>query len=303
MNYHGWNAVEKKLQEQDEKLAHEYLSSSGDVYSGYKLDVNVGFLKAKPAVSSKVQALVVTRAVHCYRYTGSGPCPSAQITRSICNGNCRQMHMGVGFRQAKNGQSGFILKNNALLQVDSINEKQKPMDFRIGYIITSQNITLGITESNSASFKLVKLNQANTSQSFDWEEVAGSVAVTLRNRSTGPWIPANFLLDTGITESFLNLPITSGVSMNEDLPVNTTVNIRFGEINRTQIANDTDYSYSYTVGVAPNGPTDPFKRPYAYNHILTNTSKRAFVNTGFNFYKTHNILFDAEGGFWGVSTH
>ncbi|KAF2149121.1 hypothetical protein K461DRAFT_282581 [Myriangium duriaei CBS 260.36] len=311
LNYPNFNATVASLQKQGVKLSHEYLSSSGNVYSGYLKNVTVHFLDATPKnTTAFLEALLVTDMVKCNNYNSTigGACPDSQINKTapFCHNNCEQMYMGVGFGRSADGQSDFTPANNAFLQVDHIGGKHvNKTTFVPGYTITRNAITVGIAQANSADYKLVKLNHTDSGLPLDWQEVTGSVSITQPGSETArPAVLGQFLLDTGVTKSFLDLPPSSGITKSQSLLDGTTVSIVFGEIDSGKAARVA--TYSYTVGKEPNGPTshtDKGDISFAHNRVLPDSQSLAFVNTGVHFYRTNDILFDAKNGYWGVRKH
>ncbi|GAM86184.1 hypothetical protein ANO11243_041950 [Dothideomycetidae sp. 11243] len=286
----------------------EYLSSSNKLYTGYWVPTAVHFIDGH--VTTQVKTLVVTKSVDCTDYDEAvgGACPAQQVTGVNCDMNCTLTYMGIGFGRSNDGQSDVTPANNALLNVTSIVNKPVPTNYRPGYIITSKGITVGISHRDSTGFKLVKLQRTSRKLPHDWQGVTGCISVTYpgTDKGTGACVTSQILLDTGIPQSYLVLTTAAGLSnwikpsgypdvlKYQYLPTGSEVSITFGEQDKNGHITP-EAKYSYQVGA--NSISTP---SYARARLNETAGALGFVNTGRYFYRLNDILFDAEGGYWGI---
>ncbi|KAF3938806.1 hypothetical protein ABW19_dt0204005 [Dactylella cylindrospora] len=166
-----------------------------------------------------------------------------------------------------------------------------------GYIVTSTNVTIGLTSTNVQGFKFTKLSyQPSPYNAYDW--AAPNVSISINN---GTYLPGTILTDTGVTQMYLSSP---------DVPANTTANSYTIDI---AVPDSSAAVLGYRVTAFTNGtsPESSVEGTAPMFVGATNTKgtvsgpgsgvyERVFVNTGSRFWNGFATAFDAEGGYWGV---
>ena len=109
-------------------------------------------------------------------------------------------YLGVGFdHKNRTGDLFDSRSDNAFLE---LSDDQNGTDINQGYILSAEDVTLGITSADSAGFKSITLTP-NTTTPGDWEpEQACYTFTTLKGQ---PAFCGNMLLDVGINEMFIDL--------------------------------------------------------------------------------------------------
>ncbi len=279
---------------------YEYLSSSRRLYNGYWVPRDIYFQGGDNVVSN-VPVLVVTKQVICNDYNISNPGKCNSVKTEVCGTpstqTCQTSYFGVGFGRQKDKTSQSTPDKNAFINVQSINGAAVPSDFDQGYTITTSGIEVGITAANSANFNFIKLNP---NPFGGWASVPGCLQVTGPggSGSNSTCTPSTFLMDTGIPYSFLTATPamsitgwkTSSVTGNkyQTLPTGYSVTANYGSAPYVT-------SFSFTTG-----SSDVDQPSYVSASLDETAGDLAYLNTGLYFYKTHDILFDAGQGYYGI---
>ena len=215
--------------------------------------------------------------------------------------------MGVGFGREHDGQPQGTPDKNPLLNITSIDGKPvQPGTMRSGYILTPQGVHVGLTPAKTSGFAYTKLS---CSQPRDCSQAPICVAVDGSSCAQG-----SVLVDTGIPQMYLSVP--PGVPVrtqsvpdpsNRALQIcalrnGSRVTVRFGAPNAIAF-------YSFVVAQSPAQPTQPTLvllppstagSPPACVPPSGAPGRPAFVNTGGNFLQGFDVLFDADGGLFGL---
>jgi hypothetical protein len=237
-------------------------------YEGFWYSIEVTFddKKGKKAIA-KVKALVVSwetyGAVH---------------------------YMGIGFRPL-NVDNGTIPQNNTLLGIyktttSPINETfLDDSNFCHGYIMRDRSIIIGLTESNTESFHFTKLSAgSHADHKWYWDEVP--VSLRLNDEA---WYRGKALIDTGLPDMALNT--TGDSTASTRLGTLHHVAIKFPDENST-----IEYSFQWP---AKDGKLEPWL-PKTITTYVSSHEGEIWLNTGQNFYKKFDTLFDADRGYWGL---
>ena len=202
-------------------------------------------------------------------------------------GSCARM-MGVGFGRPDAGQTGYhpSLDSNPLLHFAGMDEGT----VRAGYVITPTGIQAGLTAQNAGSgFSYVQLLPATGPTAPNWQTTPGTLVV-----NGNAAVSTEVLIDTGISYMWSSLggePVQSvDCAAANSLPAGakcantgTTVSVYFGG---TQ-----GVGYSFTVDGTGNPDATPL-------FVRLDASD---MNTGIHPISSFTYMFDAVGGFMGLS--
>ncbi|WP_052518942.1 hypothetical protein [Archangium violaceum] len=275
----------------------EFLSSSKILWVGHWVPKEVTFTGAGGVpVTAQVPVLAIEQEVVCpdYKKDDKATCPG----KPLGTASDKIAYMGVGFGREHDGQPQGTPDKNPFLNITKINGKPVTRDtMRDGYLITPEGVHVGLTAANTSGFVFTQLGGTKYSKDpRDWPEASICVAV-----GASPCVPGAVLVDTGIPQMYLT--VTSQVNVQTKLapdlsvkgkkvPVlvdGSQVTVRFPD-NEAPVA-----SYTFTVGdTAQANPLAPAQV------ITTANGKTVFVNTGRHFLRGFNVLFDAEGGLFGL---
>ncbi|GGF65399.1 hypothetical protein GCM10007301_26430 [Azorhizobium oxalatiphilum] len=268
-----------------------FYDSSGLLLTGYFINDTITFTLATDAhgnpvtVTSQVPVLVVTKAQCLGGGGNSGSCHLSEATTT-------QM-IGIGFGRNTMGSGAVdvdtsntantaaLLKAmadtpqsyNPLLNIDGTSSST----YRNGYIVTPTGIHLGLTAANtSAAYSYGQLVLGPSQTGTTWQMAQATVTVG-KTSGTGA-----LLMDTGVSDGFIGLPKGSTIVSSDGTVV--TLSIEGG------IA-----TYSFTLGDTSN-PQAPTKVD-----IYHQPDSSSFVNSSVHTYAGYNVLYDADGGFVGLS--
>jgi hypothetical protein len=260
-----------------------YYSSSHRLWSGYWVPKLVTIYGAgNTYLTTSCPILVVTEQIICKNFCqASGLCRDKNPTTS--SGTLQYLGIGFGVDVFDNSQAKP--DHNPLLNVQSINGEQiNPAHFRTGYIFSKQGLQVGITASTSQDFQCTSLTPIRN-QPFDYKRPPACATLL------GQTLCGEGLTDSGIPYMFLRLPKNIIHLPHETLPWNTPIEISFGTDKDNSIGS---YHFNYD-----GHPSDNSLAP-ANVTILRPTEGLFFVNTGRHFFRGFDVLFDAEGGNWGL---
>ncbi|MDX2102767.1 MAG: hypothetical protein SF002_09525 [Alphaproteobacteria bacterium] len=279
----------------------EFLSSSKRLWVGRWVPVTVQFLDTAgaPVAEAKVPVLAVSQAGICTSYVeaSSGPnCPGQTLPPAPSTIG----YMGVGFGREQDGQSQGTPNHNALLNITQVGGQ--PVDaarFRLGYVVSSAGIGIGLTAANTAGFRGVQLQlrvaPPNTVQDKrDWQQAPVCIGI-----NTLPCQMGAFLGDSGVasmyidsTQSLANYTEQQKDANNQNLSVpvlkpGNSVTIQFGP-QAAPVA-----WYRFTVGQQD--------QPMAPPQVIALSPRSAnFVNSGRHLFRGFEVMFDAIGGVYGL---
>jgi hypothetical protein len=194
-------------------------------------------------------------------------------------------YLGVGFARGSAEEHKLVSPaDNAFLRVaDAGDGAMSP-----GYVLTGRGITLGIPALDGY---LLAALAPSTSAPGDWSAARGCYAfpeLPAPNRFCG-----NFLLDVGIAEMFLDLPVA-------DRPPGSAASVRCGERECASVPEGTAMrvtvgpddrpalSYDFTLRRDPVGPEPTYARWIDRQQVFMNVGRRPL----FRFH----YLFDATCG-------
>lgn len=279
---------EAQLQEYEK--GKEYLSSSRVYYEGYWVPTTVTFPDGN--VSASVKILAVTLSGICSKFNNStGVCEelsdqnpagrSGRLPHGIC-------YMGVGFGRLSTQQPGGTADRNPLLNIAVKNDGTTNSSGNIhqGYVITETGVWVGLTRSNSQDFRFTKLSpRPETQPTGLLREWNGTSAFIDYHDNLN--MPGTALFDTGISQSYL-----SGIAFHD------THRLAAGDQYTIKIGNQAD-SPVETLDIT----VDDFANPITPSYVRASRRESAFVNTGRFFYRSFDVLLDAEEGWLGLRRH
>jgi len=292
----------------DYPVGWEFLSSSKKLYSGHWIPQDVSFRQAGVQVKSQIPILAVEDTVICphYQATDKNVCPTpvGEEPPAVTHLPERISLFGVGFGRQHDGQPQGNPDKNAFLNIVSINNTPTASDtkFRNGYIITREGIIIGLTESNTAGYSFSELNEGmhHATHPLDWQPVSACIAVD----PMASCVEGTALIDTGITHSYLTLPLDSPIHRHDTESPSSKALVK---------ALDDGSVVHITFGTGVNSVEDTFTVVNSTNTMITDHTpdmiittlsapavKPPFINTGTHFLRTWNVAFDAGGGRFGL---
>ena len=189
--------------------------------------------------------------------------------------------MGIGFGREGDRQGQSTPEKNPFLHVAGMEGGA----MRRGYVVMRHGVQLGLSKQTARGFQYVKL-QRNADAS-DWAGVASCITLGQGQPSCG-----SALVDTGVTAMFLSLPPQAEAGLVTDdgdgstLAPGTQVTVSFGV--------DAS-SPSYTFAAGDQGDAAPSRIV-----LVGDGSRPTFVNTSAHALNAVDVLFDDEGGYFGV---
>jgi hypothetical protein len=207
---------------------------------------------------------------------------------------------GIGFGRGHGGNSGRAPSDNAFLNIIDINgtpvipsSPTKGGTLISGYIITSQNVTLGLTTHNTRGFKFLDLTWSQTYA--DWEPAPATLTI---GGSKGVGTVLN---DSGVASMYArpvvgsDIPSTAryGVCAHGPcLEPGTKVEVDIG-VGVMPVA-----SYNFTIG-PDGGPTADSSAAAPAFVTLVAKAPTAFVNTSYHFFNEFDYVYDYTRGMVG----
>ena len=280
-------------------IGWQYFTSSNILQAGNWIPKRLSFLDAN--VTATVPVLAVTMSVICPWYnlsidTDSCPTSPDGVTAVPTSMPTGIEYMGVGFGREYEGQPQGTPDKVTLLNIDSIDgqplengcvtDGHKKSCLNEGYVINKTGVSVGLTEENTKHFSFVKLtlNHSYSDDPRDWTQTPGCVSINGEVCS-----PGSVLLDTGIPQSYLTVPLSVPVSLaGSELADGVNVTVRFGSKGSYAAA------YYFIVGSQGNemAPTEVI--------VTQSDASSPFFNTGRHLYRDFDILHDALGGYLGL---
>jgi len=241
-------------------------SSSGLQLTGVWATVPITFPDAiiYGGAASTATATIPVLAVTSSLCTGSG------VNAGSCTGAIPH-ELGIGFGRGTTVQTSPLY--NAALNLTNM----LAGTMRRGYLIEREGLVLGLTNADvNPAYVTQALTSAGTPAAGtynDWQTPTGGFVL-----GTGSQLNGTVLIDTGLLDMFLedtSLP-SSGQPAN-----NTAVKIVIG-------------THDYIFNVGDGGDATPTSVNYA------TPSHGTFVNTGLRALGHYNLLYDADGGLFGL---
>ncbi|GKS96087.1 hypothetical protein [Acidovorax sp. SUPP2825] len=279
----------------------EFLSSSKRLWIGRWVPRELVFRDpAGGEVVARVPVLAVQEEIICPGWSEKANVPTCEKPEKTTAQPRGIAYMGVGFGREHDGQPQGTPDKNPLLNIVSIDgQPVAPGSMRSGFIVTAKGVHVGLTRANTAGFSYVKLQgrslnaagQPASSDPRDWPQATMAVSVNGAASQTGA-----VLVDTGIAQMYLTVANPSALpttaipnpslkgAMATGLVAGTSVQVSFPD-DAAPVA-----QYTFQVGT-PQAPTAV---------IVTRPSAQAFVNTGRHLLRQHDVLFDADGGWFGL---
>lgn len=242
-------------------------SSSGLQLDGVWVTMPVTF---RDAVASGGAAAVASATVPVLAVTSS-TCTGVGVNAGSCTGTIPHQ-LGIGFGRGTELQQSPVY-NPALNFTDMVSGAM-----RRGYIIQRNGLVLGLTGTNvNSGFVSQTLTSAGTPAAGthnDWVTPAGGFVI-----GSGSQLNGVVLMDTGLLDMILE---DASLPSNGSVPSGTSIKIVIGD----------HHDYVFTVGDGGDGT--PTSVDYA------GLSQGAFVNTGLRALGRYDLLFDADGGLFGL---
>jgi len=278
----------------------EYLSSSKRLWIGHWVMRDLVFNPGADEVIARVPVLAVEKEMICPNWDEKVNLPDCEKPTETKESPPGIAYMGVGFGREHDGQPQGTPDKNPLLNIASIDGKPvAPGSMRSGYIVTAKGVHVGLTRANTTGFSYVKLQgrslnaagQPASSDPRDWPQATMAVSVNGAPAQTGA-----VLVDTGIAQMYLT------VSNPSALPTTAIPNPSRKGATATGLANSTEVKVSFPDDAAPVAEyrfqVGSPQAPTAV--IVTRPSDQAFVNTGRHMLRQFDVLFDADGGWFGL---
>lgn len=284
----------------------EYLSSSKRLWIGRWLPRQLVFVDTagNPLVTASVPVLAVETEINCPGWDEKVNTPTCDKPKSTTQNPTGIAYMGVGFGREHDGQPQGTPDKNPLLNITAIGGQPVTKgSFRAGYIVSQGGVHVGLTSANTTNFVYTKLQgrslnaagQPASDDPRDWPQATMAVSVNGAPAQSGP-----VLIDTGIPQMYLTVSNPQALPtqpvQNPSVPNATVTGLAPGA-QVTIFFPDADKrvaQYDFTVG---NG--SPLAPSVA---IVTSAGTPAFVNTGRHLLRGKDVLYDADGGWFGFRT-
>jgi hypothetical protein len=274
----------------------EFLSSSKRLWVGHWIQEEIDFLDAGGATvaTAKVPVLAVECETLCPHYnekTAQPACPGQNLVPARPTIH----YVGVGFGREHDGQPQGTPDKNPLLNIVRIGGAPVgPGTMRSGYILTPQGVQVGLTAANTSGFAYTPLTgPKHSSDPRDWPQARICVVVDGSACS-----PGSVLVDTGIPQMYLsvppNVPLQAGQAPDLSDPKRIVSVLKNGSRVTVRFPGDPNPVATYGFAVGQKNPISP---PQV---ILPRSGAPTFVNTGGYFLQSFDVLFDADGGLFGL---
>ncbi len=284
----------------DAPLGWEFLSSSKRLWIGHWVVRDLAFRSGDGEVIARVPVLAVAKEMICPGWSEKANRPDCAQPTDTTENPAGIAYMGVGFGREHDGQPQGTPDKNPLLNLGMIGGRPvRPGEVHAGYIVTQHGVHAGLTPANATGFRAVKLQPgsllANGSPAStdprDWRQATMAVSVNGGAPEAGP-----VLVDTGIAQMYLT------VSNPSALPTAQIPNPSRRGHTVTGLQPDTPVQVMFPGAQAPVAQYD-FRvgDAAAPQAVLVNSPGRpAFVNTGRHMLRQFDVLYDAEGGWFGL---
>jgi hypothetical protein len=278
----------------------EYLSSSKILWVGHWTQMEVTFYdSANVAVAvATVPVLAVDSEATCHHYVSTdgprcrvpGAAPGTNPVSGLHPASPFIRYMGVGFGREDDGQPQGSPDKNPLLNITRIGGVPvRPGSMRNGYIITERGVNVGLTSANTAGFVYTPLAPMS-GLTRNWGPPPMCVQVNGSRCLSG-----TALIDTGIDDMYISTPVPMGtVRITNPSDGDSAAALAPGVQVTVRFPGDTGQVafYHFVVGDRANSMQPSVAMPTPDQNV--------FVNTGRHFYRAFNVLYDADGGYFGL---
>ena len=271
----------------------EFLSSSKRLWVGHWVPTTIVYADAAggEAARAQVPVLIVETAMKCPGYdtkTSPGTCAAPTETVDLPRGIA---YMGVDFGRERNGQTQGTPDKNPLLNLTALAGKPiSAKGFRKGYVITPDGARVGLTAQAAAGFRFVKLDARPGGGPLDWGQAPMTVAAGDQPAQAGA-----LLIDTGIATMYLGVADPAALKTHTETNQNAKTPSKVlddGQTVTVTVPTAPATTFAFTVGQGD---------PIAPSQVLVNSPMtKAFVNTGRHALRRYDVLFDADGGWFGL---
>ncbi|WP_424753477.1 hypothetical protein [Methylobacterium sp.] len=225
----------------------------------------------------------------------TSPLPVLAVTEIACTNNARACTpetmpghvamLGIGFGREGDSQSQSTPDTNPLLNLAP--DGRSPA--RRGYVVTRDGIHAGLTGANTrGGIRFVKLDP-HPDIPGEWQGVP--VCITVNGQAPGACGRA--LVDTGVSAMYLTLPtgaVDGAVTSDDDGRSQFLPGTRLGF---TFPGRGSEPAAAYDIVIGDESRLSPGK-------VTLNTRRpEPFVNTGLRFLNGFDVLYDADGGYFG----
>ncbi|KAF2271302.1 uncharacterized protein EI97DRAFT_388200 [Westerdykella ornata] len=284
---------------------HHYFTSSNILYRARLVELSVTFHGPGGSnATAEVPVLVVDESEVCPWYdpnVDTFECPyNPNHPKPVLRDTSKITYMGVGFGRngLADGQPSASPRANPFLNIIAINGKAPPpSSFGLGYTISTQGVTLGLTRENTEGFSFMPLKRGKTHHEDprDWAMVEMCFSVAGQGNNCG-----TALIDTGIEHMYLRTDVgveTPNITIRNPkkdgfakwvrrVSLGTPITVGFPSLDDSAPAR-----YSFTVGQ---------QSPLAPSHVIPEIQRAPpYINTGRNFLFGYSIAFDAFLGRFG----
>lgn len=271
----------------------EFLSSSKRLWVGRWIPTTVTFVDAEGAELARAQVpiLVVDTELNCPGYdvkSSPGTCAAPKATISMPKGIA---YMGVGFGREGNGQTQGTPEKNPLLNLTAIDGRPiAQASYRRGYVVTRDGVHAGLTPANTGGFRFVKLGERGPHGPLDWPQAPMHVAAGGLPAQAGA-----LLIDTGIPTMYLGVADPGALQTRTETNHNDKAQAKV--LTEGQTVTITVPTRPATTIAFTTGQGDAV----APTQVLVNSPMQtAFANTGRHALRRFDVLFDADGGWFGL---
>lgn len=232
--------------------------------------------------------------------------PVLQVTEIVCASGARDCEpvmnpkgisvMGVGFARESNEQPRGFPSYNAFLNLQTVLQKDKmvplPRKWINGYVVSSQGVSLGLTEKNTKKAGFVKLQpwyEYSTCELPEWHPAPMTLSVN------GVKGDGNSLMDTGVGIAYMTPPANANVGTLVDCPNNTLDQCAAdGNVIKVYLPDDKNpvAYYKFKIGQKDN-PMQPDGVDVVSN------GPKVFLNTSRHFLGGINFIYDNKNGYVG----
>jgi hypothetical protein len=284
--------------------AHHFFTSSKILYVGRLVELPITFHgEGDSKCIARAPVLVVEKSWRCPWYDPKRDrfgCPRGPDgEKAVERDTSKITYMGIGFgrNEPKDGMPYGTPRLNPFLNIESINGQNMTADsLRSGYTISSQGVSLGLTDRTLRGFTFTHLDPGLThgEDTRDWAMMSMCFSINGTGRYCGPG-----LVDTGIPQMYIRAgegesvpsvtipnPNPNGIAkMVKRVKWGTKIAVGFPSLDKAAIC------YSFAVGEGV-----PMEPSYV---APAKAGSPPFVNTGRNFLFGYSVAFDAVGGRFG----
>ncbi|GKS96089.1 hypothetical protein [Acidovorax sp. SUPP2825] len=284
----------------------EYRSSSRQLLIGHWVVRDVVLNSGWNEVIARVPVLAVEKEIICPRWDEKANRPDCENPTYTTESPGGIAYMGVGFGREHDGQPQGTPDKNPLINIAEIDGSPVARGaVHGGYIVTKHAIYVGLTPDQAKGFRFMKLEpgsllangQPASSDPRDWQQATVAVSVDGGAPETGP-----VLVDTGIAQMYLTAADPSALPTAQiadptrrgrpvtGLKDGTRVQVMFPGA-QAPVA-----QYDFRVGDADAPQSVLVNAPGRFTFV----GRPAFMNTGRYLLKQFDLLYDAEGGWFGL---